>query len=191
MGLSGIATRNVPHTIANASLIFPSPNSPLVNSQGRLASGVLFNNARRMKNGNIPSDIVLIAHGAEYHWRAGWVFGFQQTNLNHREPDRALASLRTRATWSAVLQCKTAFANETRNRSAGKWGGSKLSGNMSFKVFAVIIKRKYSVSKKRRRPQNPHRVFFTRTHPGGRMLISHCSSLLSLIAAPSTRRPFD
>jgi hypothetical protein len=43
--------------------------------QGRLASGAPFNNARRMKNGNISSDIVLIAHVAERHRRAGWVLG--------------------------------------------------------------------------------------------------------------------
>jgi len=38
-----------------------------------LASGVPFKNARRMKNGNISSDIVLIAHVGEVHRRAGRV----------------------------------------------------------------------------------------------------------------------
>jgi hypothetical protein len=49
----------------------PRPKSLKLSGQGRLASGVHFNNARRMKNGNISSDIVLIAHIAERHWRAG------------------------------------------------------------------------------------------------------------------------
>ena len=40
-----------------------------------LASGVPFKNARRMKNGNISSDIVLIAHVAEGHRRTWWVLG--------------------------------------------------------------------------------------------------------------------
>ena len=83
-----------------------------------LASGVPFKNARRMKNGNISSDIVLIAHVAERHRRTWWVLrGHSMTSSARASSDGGTMS----PSAFAVLRLMTSsyFVGACTGRSAG------------------------------------------------------------------------